>query len=149
MIIVLDSGVVGLIIYPKGTDESTACSEWLESVIEQGHTVALPSIVDYEVRRELIRIGSLQSLQRLDRLVESLECLEVTPSVLREAAKLWADARNSGQKTADDKAIDCDMLIVAAAFDIGTRTGEDVVVATTNVRHLARFIDARPWREIR
>ncbi len=39
-------------------------------------------------------------------------------------------------------------MILAAQARILEEDGDQVVVATTNPRHLSRFVDARPWREI-
>jgi hypothetical protein len=64
---------------------------------------------------------------------------------MRPAAKLWAQARQQGQPTAGDKTIDGDMVLVAQAITMGER---DIVIATTNVGHLSRFITAELWQNI-
>jgi len=38
--------------------------------------------------------------------------------------------------------------ILAAQSTLLAQAGDTVIVATTNVGHLARFVDARSWREI-
>jgi hypothetical protein len=63
------------------------------------------------------------------------------------AADYWADARNTGQPTADAKALDGDMILSAQARLLGDEATE-VIVATTNVAHLARFITALNWQSI-
>lgn len=64
---------------------------------------------------------------------------------MRRAAKLWAQARQQGQPTAGDKTIDGDMILIAQAMTLEIA---EVVVATTNVGHLSRFIAADLWQSI-
>jgi hypothetical protein len=40
-------------------------------------------------------------------------------------------------------------MILAAQASAAAQTGDEVVIATTNVGHLARFASARRWQEIR
>jgi hypothetical protein len=40
-----------------------------------------------------------------------------------------------------------DVILVAQALSLSVPT-DDIVVATTNVGHLSRFLDARRWTEI-
>jgi hypothetical protein len=64
---------------------------------------------------------------------------------MRRAAELWAMARQTGQPTAGDKAIDADIMIVAEALMFDS---PDAIIATRNVRHLARFAPAEFWLSI-
>jgi hypothetical protein len=50
-----------------------------------------------------------------------------------------------GQPTAGDKTIDGDMILVAQAITLGV---PDIVIATTNVGHLSRFIAAELWQNV-
>ena len=63
------------------------------------------------------------------------------------AAELWAEARRRGRPTADPKELDCDVILAAQAGLIA-RGGDEPVIATTNVGHLALFADARTWQDI-
>jgi predicted nucleic acid-binding protein len=141
----LDAGPLGLITNPNRSDQSEACAYWLQSLVSQGIRVIVPEIADYEVRRELLRADKVRGIERLDALSGLLEYLPITTSAMRQAARFWARARQQGQPTAGDKTIDGDMILAAQAATLGTG---DLVVATTNVGHLARFVEADLWQNI-
>ena len=107
--------------------------------------VVLPEIADYEVRRELVRGRRVQGLQRLDALVDLVEYLPLTTAAMRQAAVFWADARQRGRPTADDRALDGDVILAA---QVATLESADGIVATTNVGHLSRYVHAALWRDI-
>jgi len=84
-------------------------------------------------------------LARLDALVGLLEYLPLTTVAMRQAALFWAQARQQGQPTADNKALDGDVILAAQAITLGIA---DTVIATTNVGHLSRFVPAALWPDI-
>lgn len=106
--IFLDSGVIGLITNPNLSAEAISCAKWLLSHINKGNQIIIPEIVDYEVRRELLRANKVKGLARLDELIDSLEYLPINTEAMRQAAVFWAEARQKGQPTASDKTIDAD-----------------------------------------
>jgi toxin FitB len=71
----------------------------------------------------------------------------ITTPVMLKAAEFWANARRMGRQSADDASLDADMIL-AAQFQNFTGEGDQSVIATTNVRHLAVFASARIWRDI-
>ena len=73
----------------------------------------------------------------------------LTTGAMREAAQLWAQARNAGRPTDDPKELDGDAILAAQARVHARESGDAVVVATLNVGHLADFVDARLWNAIR
>jgi hypothetical protein len=75
-----------------------------------------------------------------------LEYLPLTTRAMRQAALFWAQARQQGLPTAEDKAIDGDVILAAQAMTLGL---PDAVVATTNIGHLSRFVPADFWQNIR
>jgi len=147
LIVLLDAGPLGMITNPKSSPENEACKNWLASLAYSGAEVVIPEIADYEVRRELLRAGKERGLGRLDALKGMLGCAPITTSVMLKAAEFWAAARKMGRPSADDASLDADMILVAQAGAI-VREGDETVIATTNVRHLALFAPARMWREI-
>lgn len=146
-LVVLDSGPLGMVTNPKAQGIPLNCQLWLKTLLRRGERVAIPEIADYEVRRELLRAGLLRSLRRLDSLKQNLEYIPIQTDTMLLAAELWAEARQTGQPTADAKALDGDMILSAQARLLCNETTE-VIVATTNVAHLSRFITALDWQSI-
>jgi predicted nucleic acid-binding protein len=130
---------------PKVTPENLACAHWLDQLVAGGTRVVLPEIVDYEVRRELLRAGRIRGLRRLDALCNTLEYLPITTLAMRQAAEFWAQARRQALPTAPDPALDADVILAAQAFTSGE---PNVVIATLNVGHLSRFVPADLWTNI-
>jgi predicted nucleic acid-binding protein len=118
MIVLLDSGVLGLLCSPlrdisqPEISEVYQCKKWLESLLARSAYIVTSEISDYEVRRELIRIKS-EGLETLNNLKELVDFLPVSTKVLTKAAEFWAEARQNHIPTADDKNIDADMIISA------------------------------------
>jgi predicted nucleic acid-binding protein len=143
--VLLDSAPLGLLSAPPRRADAQACSHWLGGLLAAGVRVLVPEIVDYELRRELLRAGKSASVRRLDALARATEYLPITTAAMRRAAELWAQARQRGQPTAADNTIDIDMILVAQALTLGVPA---VVIATTNVGHLSRFVPAELWQTI-
>lgn len=142
--IILDASPLSLLCH--GNQQKPVVQEinlWLEMRLAAGVVVVVSEIADYEVRRELLRAGKVKSVERLDRLASKLTYLPLDTAAMRRAAELWAEARNHGMPTASAEALDADVLLASQAERIGA------IVATENVGHLARFVTAIHWREIR
>jgi hypothetical protein len=146
-LVLLDAGPLSLATNPKAGEDSRRCKAWLAGLVAGGVRVMVPEGADYEVRRDLFRAGRRGGLDRLDKLARQAGFLPVTTAVWRRAAELWAKARNEGYATANDTALDCDVILAAQA-QLAAEDGFDVTVATTNVAHLERFVDAREWEAI-
>jgi predicted nucleic acid-binding protein len=144
-IVVLDSTVVGLLCLRKGIPPGDKCKLWVKAIENAGIEIVLPEIVDYVVRRELIRLGKRASLERLDTIISGVTYEPLTTQSMRLAAELWARARQEGRPTADRHALDGDVILAAQAKLLNA---EEVIVATSNVGHLTQFVDAREWQEI-
>lgn len=145
-VVLLDSGPLGLVTQPTETNVSSACLSWLGGLLRAHVTVVIPEIVDYEIRRELLRANKRRGLRRLDSLVESLEYVPLTSPTMKLAAQFWAETRQSGRATTDDRHFDCDVILAAQA-ELLRREDRACVVATTNIRHLSLFVPARRWDE--
>jgi predicted nucleic acid-binding protein len=147
-IILLDTGPLGLITHPLGSPESDACNHWMRSQLSSGMLVLVPGIADYELRREMLLNGNTKGIVRLNNLIASIGLDPITTVVMNHAATLWAQARRMGKQTASDLALDGDMILSAHATLIAGR-GHKLTVATTNVKHLDLFCNARLWTDIR
>lgn len=155
MIVFIDSGVLGLLSSPSNNPVVTACQEWLYSLLARGVYVISSEICDYEVRRGLIltsltKTTKASGLDILDGLATNLiDFLPITKTALRQAAQLWAESRSQGMPTADTINIDADVIIAAQCQLMQEQQpGQYLVVATTNVKHLSRFVNAQKWQDI-
>lgn len=146
--IFLDSGPLGLLTHPRQTDEVVAITAWLTRVLKQGRRVLVPAIIYYELKRELLRADKPFSVGRLDVFVKaSNRYIPLTDEALRRSAELWAQARREGRPTADSKELDIDVILAAQVQSFGAAES-DVVVATTNLKHLAQLVPAMSWEDI-
>lgn len=143
-VIVLASGPLGLMTNPNPAPQNIACAGWLKSLLSAGARVVIPEIVDYEIRRELLRANKQRGLRSLDMLCRTLDFCSLNAQSMRLAARLWADARQMGQPTANDDTIDIDVILAAQALCLGV----DFVIATTNVKHLQQFAASELWTMI-
>ncbi|MUG95703.1 nucleic acid-binding protein [Scytonema sp. UIC 10036] len=147
MIVVLDSGPLGILTNPKASSLNLECQSWLLSLQSKGYEIIVPEIADYEVRRELIRVNKLSGIKRLNDLKMQLKYLSIDTATMLQAAEFWAEARRRGIPTADPKALDGDVILAAQAKLIEA-IDDLVIIATTNVKHLSQFVSARIWQEI-
>lgn len=143
--VLLDSAPLSLLSAPPRRPDVQACRRWLTHLVAAGARMVVPEIIDYELRRELLRARKRASVARLDALTQTIEYLSITTAAMRQAAELWAQARQQGQPTASDDTIDIDMILAAQALTLGT---PNVVIATTNISHLSRFVPAELWQAI-
>jgi predicted nucleic acid-binding protein len=131
--VLLDTGPLGLATNPKRSPQNVACAQWLQSLINGNARVVVPEIADYELRRELLRAKKSQGIERLDALASRLEYLPITTAAMLQAAQFWAQARQQGQPTADNQALDGDVILDEQAVVLNT---QKVVIATTNDGHV-------------
>jgi predicted nucleic acid-binding protein len=117
--------------------------------MRRGLRIYVPEVADYEVRRELIRANKATAISRLNQFSASVpgRYLPITTAAMRRAAELWAEARQAGAPTADPQALDGDVILAAQA--LVTRIQPSALnVATSNVRHIARYLPAATWEKI-
>ncbi len=137
--IILDSGPLGKISHPRPNREIT---EWLQKILNTNTEIIIPEIADYEVRRSFLLTGLTKSIKRLDDLKRLLTYLPLTTETMLTAAEIWAEARKAGQPTAYPKELDCDVILAAQVLTVGA------IVATENIGHLSRFVEAKHWKDI-
>lgn len=158
MIILLDSNILGLVCNDNDSfDEAKQCQDWFYASFARGARLITSDLCNYEVLRGLIssEIGSGKVAPGIKALASLqtdgfLEFLPVATAAFDLAANLWARASNDGRTTKDDKNIDVD-IIISAQYQIlkAEFPGQQVIVATTNLKHLSLFCDAAYWRDVR
>jgi predicted nucleic acid-binding protein len=156
IIALLDSGPLGLVTHPRANPENAEGKAWLSAFLAQGHAVLVPEITYYEVRRELRRSElkngvPSRGLANLEAFVADAGLIPITSEAMRLATEFWAQARHLHIEGAPETALDADMILCAQAETLPLEwnpNGDTVVVATTNVKHLSHFADARHWQTI-
>jgi predicted nucleic acid-binding protein len=154
MIVFIDTGILGVISSPRKIGEVGECQEWFYRLLARGVYVISSDICDYEVRRSLflnsIETATNQGLINLDNLANLIDFLPITKPIIRHAAQLWAISRRQGMPTANEKNIDADVIIAAQCKIFQQENlGQNSAVATTNIKHLSRFLQAQKWQDIR
>jgi len=147
--VVLDSTPLGSLTQRPGMTEPDACRYWLAAKTNAGVRIIVPEIVDYELRRELIRSRKMSSLKRLDAFIghPTTTFLPINSGAMKLAAEMWANARQRGMPTADPHALDVDVILAAQVLAAGLQP-TDFIVATSNVSHLSHFVPCDIWSRI-
>ncbi|MBW4636575.1 MAG: hypothetical protein KME30_33315 [Iphinoe sp. HA4291-MV1] len=145
-VILLDTNPLSEVTHPKVNPQ---VQQWLQSLRETKTAIRVPEIADYELRRELLRKEKHKSIDRLNKL--SATCLiPLTTETMRKASELWAWVRNQGQPTANNESLDGDVILAAQAI-LQMKAFDEVIVATTNLKHISRFkgegISVVDWRQ--
>ncbi len=151
MLVILDTSPLGMVTFPKATGDNLACLNWLKGLLNKGVEIRVPEICDYELRRELLRTKKTAGIAKLDQLGNAVGYLPLNTEIMRKASELWAGLRNIGLPTASDDALDGDVILAAQAIILSQQPehqGVRIVIATSNVKHLARMADADNWNNI-
>ncbi|MDP7098215.1 MAG: hypothetical protein QF511_06825 [Rhodospirillales bacterium] len=143
-VVVLDVGTLSMATHPA---PNAKFNKWLKEVLSAKIELRVPEISDYELRRELIRSEKTNSLAKLDKFSNAVGYVPIDTKAMKLAAEFWADLRNKDQPTADDKSLDADVILAAQAVCL-IDDGYEPIVATNNVRHLARLTDADRWENL-
>ena len=143
----LDTGTLWLLTKPKGKPLADSCRLWLKRLVLAEVRVFVPEIADYEVRRKLLHLKATAALIRLDGLRTTLEFAPITSDVMIRAAELWAELRRTGLPTAAPGSLDGDCILAAQA-QMAVGPGDVVTVASDNVKHLGRMVNAQPWEDV-
>ena len=147
-LLVLDTGVLGFVTHPKLSPEALACKNWFCALLAQGIRTAIAEISDYQLRRELLRADKIRGLRALDFLKANLLYIPLTTDIMLRAAELWAQTRKQGKPTASPESLDADVILAAQTLTAAHACGYDPIIATTNVGHLQRFVQAERWQDI-
>lgn len=140
--VVLDARPLSQIVHPRKFQDITS---WFYQLVQQGRRVVVPEVVDYEVRRGLLRIPAPSQLERLDRLGEGAHFDPITRTIMQDAAHVWAKARQMGQPFTSYDRLDGDAILIAHVRALGDL--DDVAVITENTAHLGPFVPAMQCSE--
>ena len=146
--ILLDSFPLGLVSAPARNTNAIAITNWTTDCLAAGNRLYIPEVIDYELRRELLRAGKVNSVKKLDGFKTLLRFLPINSQAMLLAADLWSQSRQSGLATGDPKKLDIDVILAAQALTLGVPASE-LVVATSNVGHISRFVSAALWENIK
>jgi toxin FitB len=97
-VVLLLSGPLGQVAHPKRDVRIVA---WLQALRTESTELRVPEIADYELRRELLRLGKTKSINRLNQLVRYI-LIPIDTETMRTAAELWASIRREGKPTASN-----------------------------------------------
>jgi predicted nucleic acid-binding protein len=145
--ILLDSSPLGLLSNPASTADVIAITRWSVACLGAGHHLYVPEVIDYELRRELLRAGKTNSIAALDGLKTLFDYIPITTSSMLRAADLWAHSRRIGIPTGDPKKLDIDVILAAQALTLPV-SPVNLIVATSNISHISRFVPADLWTNI-
>jgi predicted nucleic acid-binding protein len=147
-LLVLDASVVGAVTNPKQTNTIVRdCQIWFRRSLARQSIFVLPEIADYEIRRELLRDKKINGIKKLDELKSAIYYYPIDSEIMLTAAQLWAESRQRGMPTADDRELDGDVILAAQALQLQSK-GYEVTIVTTNVGHLAQFVAASHWQDL-
>ena len=150
MIIILDSFPASSVakLPGKATTLSDNCRQWVEKCEAAGHTLLVPAVCYYEVLRELELRNATTQIARFKFFCQlPTRFIPLTTKHLELAAKLWSESRRGGFPTSSNDSLDADVILAAQALSLGLPQSE-YVIATTNVRHLSRFVPCEEWWKI-
>ncbi|MGD2181346.1 type II toxin-antitoxin system VapC family toxin [Lusitaniella coriacea] len=154
MIVFIETGVLGILCSPiKKSRESIECEEWLYTLLSRGIRVVTSEMCEYEVKRGLTiekRAGKKTGIEILNELKAIIEFLPITGADLDVACELWADSIEKGIQVAPENDINIDIILCAQWENlVKENPGQEIIIASKNVRHLGRFAVVSTWEQIK
>jgi len=150
MRLLLDTNAIIRLCHPRRDPQIKAWLQgWLAHAQAEGEVeVIVSAAADYEARRGYLwkldgHPDEPKALARLNELCDLLGIHPIPLKVLRRAAEFWAGARKGGYSTAEERALDWDVIVAAEATELGA------IVVTSNAGHISRYgVDARDWSAV-
>jgi hypothetical protein len=103
--VLLDSGPLGLAVCRPGTKDVDRLRNLLAELEIAGVSILIPAVIDYEVRRELVRVRATAKLKNLADMQQRFLMLPVSEVAWLRAAEFWALSRRMGLPTGSDAAL--------------------------------------------
>jgi len=153
MIIFLDTNILGKLTNPNQIEESLNCRKWFEKLLVRGVYFVSSELCFYEVKRSLILAhkqgGTDRGIKKLEELRLFVDVLTITQEISDLSAEIWAETKLKAMPTANQENIDIDIIIIAHWQVLKKEfPGRNIIVSTTNIKHLGLFTDAREWQDI-
>jgi len=144
-IFIFDSDPAGLACHEPGNPDGKDLRSWMDKEWADGAILVIPAIIDYEVRRELIRKKLWDAVKRLDTLYDSkfVNYAPISQAAMNRAAGIWADARRRGNPTDHHHGLDGDVILSAQAMEYCSDTADDWQIITENIDDIARYVGDR------
>ena len=76
--VLLDSGPLGLALCRRGTKDVDALRDRLAELEMAGVSILIPAVIDYEIRRELVRVRATAKLKNLADMRQRFPILPVS-----------------------------------------------------------------------
>jgi predicted nucleic acid-binding protein len=121
----LDTNILSF--YLKG---NASVIENIEKTINADHTIVIPPIVYYEVKRGLVLINATKQMKKLEALCNLFPVGELGDYLLEKAITIYVQERKAKRNTED-----ADIFI--AAFCIH----HDYILVTDNIKHFQNITD--------
>jgi len=146
-VIILDSKPLAEICNPLNYQKTQPLIKFLK---DEKIALKIAEITDYELRRELTLRDLHKGISNLNKFAQRKQIIPLCRESLIIATKLWADLRKAAQPTADNKNIDCDVIMVAQALKLQDRY-DQIIILTIDVKDLVRFkkfgIEVWDWKQ--
>ena len=123
----LDSNIISF--YLKG---NTDVIKNIEKAINEDHTIVIPPVVYYEVKRGLMLLNAVKQMRKLEDLCNLFPVGELGNYLLEKAITIYVQERQAKRNTED-----ADIFI--AAFCIH----HNYILVTDNIKHFQNITDLR------
>lgn len=94
--VLLDGGPLGLAVCRRGMKNVDGLRSRLAELEMAGVSILIPAVIDYEVRRELVRVRAMAKLKRLADMRQRFVVLAISEAAWFRAAEFWALLRRMG-----------------------------------------------------
>ena len=119
----LDANIVSYLL--KGNKEIFSK---LSDLASNDHTISIPNIVYYEIKRGLLSVGATAKFERFDNFVKVCNLVNVDISTFDLASQIYAQLKQTGNLIED-----ADLLIGVSALE------HNAILITNNANHLQRI----------
>ena len=136
MIYVLDTSIISYML-----DDNDKINDQIDVLTNKGHTLIIPPVVDYEIRRGLLAKNYLKKLRKLELLEKFVSVGEFELEVWRKSAEIYAVLSKQGKPIG--KTFDGDVFIAAYCVING------YTLITNNKQHFERVdgLNFENWQE--